>query len=57
VKELNTVDGKLASRTETLVKPEKSKKAGWGGEQRPGGAPAAKATGGFTYVNGKLVAN
>lgn len=41
VKELNTVDGKLASRTEVLVKPEKGKKSGWGGEQRPGGAPAA----------------
>jgi hypothetical protein len=55
VKELNTVDGKKASRTETLVKPEKGKRSILG--DRPGGAPAAKATGGFTYVNGKLVPN
>jgi len=56
VKELSTVDGKKASRTETLIKPEKGKRSILG--DRPGGgAPAAKAAGGFTYVNGKLVAN
>ena len=56
VKELNTVDGKKPSRTEILTKPEKGKRSILG--DRPGGgAPAAKATGGFTYVNGKLVPN
>jgi hypothetical protein len=43
VKEINTVDGKKASRTETLIKPEKSKRSILG--DRPGGAPATKATG------------
>ena len=39
VKEINTVDGKKASRTETLIKPEKGKRSILG--DRPGGAPAA----------------
>lgn len=55
IKEVNTVDGKRTSRTEVLIKPEKGRRSILG--DRPGGAPAAKATGGFTYVNGKLVAN
>ncbi len=54
VKEIETVDGKRASRTETLIKPAKSKASILG--PRPGGTPT-KPAGGYTYVNGKMVPN
>lgn len=54
IKEIETVDGKRASRTETLIKPAKGKASILG--PRPGGTPT-KPTGGYTYVNGKMVPN
>lgn len=55
IKEISTMNHKGQSKTETLIKPPTGRSKGLG--DRPGGAPAAKATGGFTYVNGKLVPN
>ena len=55
IKEIDTVDGKRGSKRETLIKPAKGKKGL--SLQAPAGAAAPVAKGGFTYVNGKLVAN
>lgn len=55
ITEISTMNRKGQSKTETLIKPAKGKGSILG--PRPGSAPAAKPTGGYTYVNGKMVPN
>jgi hypothetical protein len=53
IKEIETVDGKRASRTETLIKPDKKKRGGLG--DRPGGgAPVGASVSVVRDANGNL---